>query len=145
MDGNRSQGRTPASGNEESALRSRMTALTGAAAGVDVAAANRLHEIARIAQILKNQSSGAGGVHEHMQRVAVMLHDEMGQAADNVSDVLKHARDSDRRTSALAESAIGLAYGLSSLPGDLAGKLLAHQLNLEPGTKAHDFLPASKR
>ncbi|KAF6662707.1 hypothetical protein HFD91_03840 [Enterobacteriaceae bacterium EKM102V] len=140
MDGIRSHGRTPASGHEEIALRSRTTASTGAAAGVDAAAANRLQEIARIEQVLKNESSSADGVHEHMQRVAVTLHDEMGQTADNVSDVLKHARDSDRRTSALAESAIGLAYGLSGVPGDLAGKLLAHQLNLEPGTKAHDFV-----
>ncbi|WP_367165495.1 hypothetical protein [Kosakonia cowanii] len=64
----------------------------------------------------------------------------MGETADDVATVIQNARKNDKGTSALAEAAMGLAYGLSGMPGDLAGKALAHKLNLEPGTPGHDFV-----
>jgi hypothetical protein len=74
-----------------------------------------------------------------MHGVAVRLA-EMGETADDVATVIQNARKNDKGTSALAEAAMGLAYGLSGMPGDLAGKALAHKLNLEPGTPGHDFV-----
>ncbi|SFN42743.1 hypothetical protein SAMN05428971_1399 [Candidatus Pantoea varia] len=140
MDGIRGHGRTPTPGHEDIALRSRPTASTSAAEGVNPADAARIEEIARIQSTLEKESTGGAEVREHMHEVAVTLHDEMGQSADDVRSVIKSARQSDKGTSALAEAAIGMAYGLSGLPGDLAGKALARQLNLEPGTQAHDFV-----
>ncbi|MEN4870984.1 hypothetical protein [Kosakonia cowanii] len=64
----------------------------------------------------------------------------MGETADDVATVIQNARKNDKGTSALAEAAMGLAYGLSGMPGDLAGKALAQKLNLEPGTPGHDFV-----
>ncbi|MHA0981524.1 hypothetical protein ACR9GO_02705 [Kosakonia cowanii] len=139
MEINRSHGRTPTPGHEDIALRSRTAASTSAAAGVDPTQAARLQEIARIERTLETESVGGAEVREHMHGVAVRLA-EMGETADDVATVIQNARKNDKGTSALAEAAMGLAYGLSGMPGDLAGKALAHKLNLEPGTPGHDFV-----
>ncbi|WP_312117841.1 hypothetical protein [Kosakonia cowanii] len=139
MEINRSHGRTPTPGHEDIALRSRTAASTSAAAGVDPTQAARLQEIARIERTLETESVGGAEVREHMHGVAVRLA-EMGETADDVATVIQNARKNDKGTSALAEAAMGLAYGLSGMPGDLAGKALAQKLNLEPGTPGHDFV-----
>ena len=139
MEINRSHGRAPTPGHEDIALRSRTAASTSAAAGVDPTQAARLQEIARIERTLETESVGGAEVREHMHGVAVRLA-EMGETADDVATVIQNARKNDKGTSALAEAAMGLAYGLSGMPGDLAGKALAHKLNLEPGTPGHDFV-----
>ncbi|MFS2059800.1 hypothetical protein [Kosakonia cowanii] len=139
MEINRSHGRAPTPGHEDIALRSRTAASTSAAAGVDPTQAARLQEIARIERTLETESVGGAEVREHMHGVAVRLA-EMGETADDVATVIQNARKNDKGTSALAEAAMGLAYGLSGMPGDLAGKALAQKLNLEPGTPGHDFV-----
>ena len=139
MEINRSHGRTPTPGHEDIALRSRTAASTSAAAGADPTQAARLQEIARIERTLETESVGGAEVREHMHGVAVRLA-EMGETADDVATVIQNARKNDKGTSALAEAAMGLAYGLSGMPGDLAGKALAQKLNLEPGTPGHDFV-----
>ncbi|MGJ7468144.1 hypothetical protein [Kosakonia cowanii] len=139
MEINRSHGRTPTPGHEDIALRSRTAASTSAAVGVDPTQAARLQEIARIERTLETESVGGAEVREHMHGVAVRLA-EMGETADDVATVIQNARKNDKGTSALAEAAMGLAYGLSGMPGDLAGKALAQKLNLEPGTPGHDFV-----
>ncbi|MBK0018056.1 hypothetical protein [Kosakonia sp. S42] len=139
MEINRSHGRTPTPGHEDIALRSRTAASTSAAAVVDPTQAARLQEIARIERTLETESVGGAEVREHMHGVAVRLA-EMGETADDVATVIQNARKNDKGTSALAEAAMGLAYGLSGMPGDLAGKALAQKLNLEPGTPGHDFV-----
>ncbi|MGP3591662.1 hypothetical protein [Vagococcus sp. WN89Y] len=138
MDVRGSHGHTPVPGHDTIELATRNT--TSAAATVDRAAAARNEEIGRIAHALEDKCTGGAEIRDYLREIAVVLHDEMGQTADDVKDVIKNAHHHDRNTSALAEGAIGLTYALSGMPGDLIGKGIASAMGLQGGTPAHDFV-----